>query len=407
MRILYIHQYFVEPSGSGGTRSYEFARRLVRDGHQVTMLTSTAFLEPHRISDRGVSRFEVAGISVVALPIRYRNSFGAARRVAAFVRFAMASAWHASRAQRPDVIFATSTPLTVIIPALAAKVRHRCVMVFEVRDLWPSIPIAMGYLRSKPLRWVARMLERIAYASADSIIALSPGMEAGVRTINEDKTPIAMIPNSSDIDAHSTGDLDRLPSVWPDLSGRRLITYAGTIGPANDLAWLIRVAEQISSTDGVAIAIVGDGKERPEIERLALEAGLLGTRVFVLPPIAKSDIPCVLRRSTLCLCLFADEPLLETTSPNKLFDAFAAGRPIAINYGGWQQSLLEDSGAGIVLSRDEHEAATEIERFMADTDRQDRCGLMARELALTRFDRELLYRQIVEVLSNATRSSLS
>jgi len=41
-------------------------------------------------------------------------------------------------------------------------------MVFEVRDLWPELPIAMGALRNPILRWVARRLELWAYDHAES-----------------------------------------------------------------------------------------------------------------------------------------------------------------------------------------------------------------------------------------------
>ena len=49
MRILYLHQYFNTPDMSGGTRSYEMARRLVAAGHEVHMVTS----ERSRGSSRG------------------------------------------------------------------------------------------------------------------------------------------------------------------------------------------------------------------------------------------------------------------------------------------------------------------------------------------------------------------
>ena len=40
MHVLYLHQYFATREGMTGTRSYEFARRLVGKGHRVTMVTS-------------------------------------------------------------------------------------------------------------------------------------------------------------------------------------------------------------------------------------------------------------------------------------------------------------------------------------------------------------------------------
>ena len=40
MHILYLHQFFTTREGTGGTRSYEFARHLAGAGHDVTMVTA-------------------------------------------------------------------------------------------------------------------------------------------------------------------------------------------------------------------------------------------------------------------------------------------------------------------------------------------------------------------------------
>ena len=121
MHILYIHQYFTRPRGRTGTRSYEFARRWVAAGHRVTMLTSRAQLPPEDLGPehRGlVSRLEVDGIEVTVLNIRYHQAMGFCRRVGAFVSFMVLASWMALRIPAVDVIYATSTPLTVGVPAL-------------------------------------------------------------------------------------------------------------------------------------------------------------------------------------------------------------------------------------------------------------------------------------------------
>ncbi len=73
MKILYIHQYFAVPNCGGATRSYEMARRLVRAGHEVTLLTSSAFLPKHWALRPGWSRHDVEGINVEVLRLPYSN----------------------------------------------------------------------------------------------------------------------------------------------------------------------------------------------------------------------------------------------------------------------------------------------------------------------------------------------
>src|SRR5690606_14353347 len=146
MRILYIHQHFSTRQGSTGTRSYEFARRLVARGHSVTMVCgaygggSTGLTGSYR---RGARRGTVGGIDVIEFELPYSNSDRFFKRTWTFIRFVQRGLWVALSSPA-DIVFATSTPLTVAIPGIAAKIFRRRAFVFEVRDLWPELPKEMG-----------------------------------------------------------------------------------------------------------------------------------------------------------------------------------------------------------------------------------------------------------------------
>src|SRR5690625_3260213 len=155
MKIIYLHQYFNTPEMSGGTRSYEMARRLVTAGHEVHMITS--WRDPDRADENWFETVE-AGVNVHWLPVPYSNHMSYGERIKAFSRFAHQAGTKAKELQG-DVIFATSTPLTIAIPAISASKKHKVPMVFEVRDLWPELPIAIGALNNPILKWAAKRLE--------------------------------------------------------------------------------------------------------------------------------------------------------------------------------------------------------------------------------------------------------
>lgn len=201
--ILYIHQYFATPQGKTGTRSYEFARRWVKEGHSVTMLTTTAQLTPDDISKaKGVfvKKFAVDGINVTAISVSYQQNMGVIKRCAAFATFMAAASLFVIFCKNYDIIYATSTPLTVGIPALVAKWLRRKRFVFEVRDQWPEVPIELGFIRNSILQKCLLKLENIIYRNAAAIVALSPGMAAGVKAVlgTTAKTPISVISNCCD-----------------------------------------------------------------------------------------------------------------------------------------------------------------------------------------------------------------
>jgi len=197
LRLLYFHQHFATPRGAGGTRSYEFARALIARGHQVTMVCGAhqfGGLELPYDSGRGWHRGPVDGIDVISLPLAYSNRDSLLRRGCTFLRFALRSVRLALELDC-DLVFATSTPITAVIPGLAAKWLRGKPFVFEVRDLWPELPRALG-LRNPFLLGGMSLLEFLGYRSADACVGLSPGIVEGIRSRSDERLPVAMIPNA-------------------------------------------------------------------------------------------------------------------------------------------------------------------------------------------------------------------
>ena len=399
MHVLYLHQHFVGPQQAGATRSFEMARRLVVRGHRVTMLGS--------VRERGsgsVRREQLEGIELHRATVPYDNAMGPRARVQAFARYGQWACRELMR-HRPDVVFATSTPLTVAIPGLWGRLWHRVPMVFEVRDLWPELPIAVGALRSPWTRGAARALAWAAYRGAAEVVALSPGMAEGVAGWGVPSERITMIPNGCDCEAFavepSLAAADRARR-WPDLSpDDPLVMYAGTLGWMNDVGWLVDVAAAMVGTDPrVGFAIVGEGAQRAEIAARVERAGLAAT-VRLHPAVPKCEVPALLAGATVMTSLFRDLPQMAHNSANKLFDGLAAGRPVAINYGGWQAPLLRKSGAGLVLPRSPAAAAQQLQAFVRDPARVVAAGTAARTLARERFDRDDQARALEAVLERA------
>jgi len=124
-------------------------------------------------------------VKVAILPVRYSGEMSKLRRIVSFLQFLFLGSLY-SMTWKGDLIFATSTPLTIAMPGIMGTRLGSRPLVFEVRDLWPEAPIALGYLRSRLLVFLARWLEKTAYRKARKVISLSPGMTAGIREINPD-----------------------------------------------------------------------------------------------------------------------------------------------------------------------------------------------------------------------------
>ncbi|MBQ1024152.1 glycosyltransferase family 4 protein [Micromonospora sp. C95] len=402
MKIVYLHQYFKTPEMSGITRSYEFARRLVDRGHEVHVITSDTEAVPGRSAVVWRTSVE-AGAVVHWASVPYQNAMGFRDRVSAFGRFARVAASRAAALQQ-DVVFATSTPLTIAIPGIYSARRRRVPMVLEIRDVWPEVPIALNVLRSPVTRGAAGMLEGWAYRSAERIIALSPGMADSI-TRRFPEMSVTVIPNGCDRALFAPADDagTALRKVTPWLQHRPLVLYAGTLGFANDVSYVVRMAAALRDLQPeIRVAIVGTGAEEQKIRELSRTLGVLDRNLFMLNQIPKSAVVSMFGAADLALSVVRDNPSMHATSPNKVFDGFAAGRPVGINHEGWLADTLRRSGAGLVLPADDPaKAGRLVGDFLADERRVAAARSAARRLAETEFDRDLLFNRLEQVLLEA------
>lgn len=398
MKIAYLHQYFLEPSDGGGTRSWELGRRLALAGHEVAVITSDL-----RVDRRAWQVERKAGIEIHRVGVRYDNGLSYHQRIAAFLRFA-ASAGPRARATGADVVFATSTPLTIALPAMFAARALGVPFVFEVRDLWPALPIAMGALRNPAMIAAAKTLERLAYREAAQVVALSPGMQAGVIAAGVEPDQVTMIPNACDFElfdvAPELGQRWRAEQRW--LGDRPLLVYAGTLGKANGAGWLAELAQALAKRGSSAcIAVVGDGWEREQIQQRAASLGVLDRNFFMLGSRPKSSIPALLSGASGALSTFLQLPALRDNSANKFFDALAAGKPVFLNHEGWLADLVRERDCGLVMPRNVEQAAALLAAKLDDPAWLARAGAAAAQLGRERFDRNDHAHALEAVLTRA------
>lgn len=390
MRITYIHQHFRHPSEGGGGRPYEFGCRLVTAGHEVTVIAGGP-------SD---TEFSLDGMTVIQVAAPYNNRMGLWERLRSFVKFMAKSSIAAIRTPS-DLVFASSTPLTVAVPGIAGAVRHRAPFVFEVRDLWPTLPISLGLLPSY-LHGPARFLERAAYARASEVIALSPGMEEGVLRVSP-KASTHVVPNCSDLHLVSPLPREKLRRSSGIPNDQTLMVYIGSLGFVYDAEWLSRLAI-LGNELGIRVLIAGDGAHRERIAERLLCQGLDPEQVL-LGPVSRRTAFDLLAMSDAAVSSVIDNRELMHASINKVFDALAAGTPIAFNHGGWLSELVVEEGAGWLLPRDL--TVDSLRNLLEDLKSHDGSSgrrRRARALAESKFDRELLFQEFHAVLQRARRT---
>ncbi|MBP7275303.1 MAG: glycosyltransferase family 4 protein [Kiritimatiellae bacterium] len=406
MKVLYFYQHFKTPAVAGGTRAYELAQRLIARGHSVTMVCGKTVDLHLPASDRpGIHRGMIDGIDVIQLDLPYSNYHGLLRRSWNFLRFAWRSILLAFR-EPYDLLFATSTPLTAGLPGMAIKLYRRSKpFVFEVRDLWPELPRALG-MKNPILLGAMSLLEWGSYRAADAWVGLSPGICEGIVRRCRKHKPMAMIPNSCDLDIFHPRLRSEL-NLKGIASTNFVAVFMGAHGIANGLSAVLDAAAELVRRGrcDIVLAFIGDGKLKPDLMRRAERDRLVNCRFF--DPMPKVDLARVVGSADAGLMILANVPAFYYgTSPNKFFDYIAAGLPVVNNYPGWLADMIQSQDCGLAVEPGNPAAfADALVRLADHPEDRARMGRNARRLAEQEFDRTVLGSRWVDFLEEVQRKS--
>lgn len=405
MKVLYFHQHFTTPKGSAGIRSYEMARRLISRGHQVTMVCGSYGGGETGLAqafEKGRRHGTVDGIDIIEFDLAYSNADGLFKRALTFLKFAMRSVGLAF-SESYDVLFATTTPLTAGIPGIFARWLRGKPFVFEVRDLWPELPRAMGVIRNPLILGAMSVLEWASYRSAHNCIGLSPGIVDGIAHRGVARERIALVPNGCDLGIFAAEVQPWRPEQIK--STDLMAVFAGTHGTANGLDAVLDAAAELKrrGRDDIKILLIGQGKLKPGLMARAQRDGL--DNVVFHDPVNKARLAGLMASTDVGLQILANvSAFYYGTSPNKFFDYIAAGLPVLNNYPGWLAGMIDENKCGFSVPPEHPVAfADALERAADDRAALRPMGERGRALAEREFSRALLADRWVDTLERTAQ----
>ncbi|GAC1595990.1 MAG: glycosyltransferase family 4 protein [Hymenobacter sp.] len=400
MHIAVFSQYHTNPDCPATSRHYTLLAHIAQT-HRVTLLTTPAW-KPQRLTQ--AFPWVPNGVELREAQVPYDNKMGPARRALAFAQYAAWAVREGLRLDRPDVIWGISTPLTAAWAAAQVARWRRVPWVFEVQDLWPAFPIAMGAVPTALARQHLYRLEKRLYASARHILPLSPDMTRYVTDLGIAPEKVTTVLNGTDLElaARATPEaVDRLRRQH-HLGGKRVVLYAGTFGRANDIPTLVAAAEAMAAADAdVVWLFLGHGFYEPLI------AGAVSRwpgRIRLVGGQARHEVFGWFALAQVSVASFLGLPVLDANSPAKLYDSLAVGTPVIVTNQGWTKALVEKHGCGwYVPAGDAPALARQLLALLAQPAALAAAGARGQQLAREAFDRPRLAQQVQRVLETAAR----
>ncbi len=395
MKIIVFYQYFGTPKGGWSTRVYEMCRRWVEQGASVTVITS-----PYDKSDIAAQKFfdtqNFDGIQVKIINLPQSNKHPIWKRLYTFLGFSFFSLWYAL-VEKYDLAITSSGPITIGLPGLVAKWIRRKKLIFEVRDLWPSGAIELGMIRNNFLQKIALFSEKTFYRSSDFVVTCSDGMTQNIQK-RFPTLDVRTIPNASDVALFQQKTSFVLPEKC---QGKKIIVYTGSLGAMDNCEQMIRGIAAFPAQSDVCFVIIGEGAEKSAL--MELSKTLRIQNIDFLGLIPKVEVIGWLQHAYAAMVTFRNLEVFQTSSPNKLFDAFAAGVPLIQNTQGWIKNLFLEHSCGLnVPQENELEFGKAIARMVENELERNHMAAQSKMLGETKFNRDHLASEYFEWMKKVT-----
>ncbi len=401
MHVLLIHQAFATINEPGGTRHHELALYLSDCGHRVTIITSpiSYLTGKNTVESHTATQHErIRIIRPWVYSALHRSFF---HRVLNFISFMFSSFIAGLGVKDVDLVWGTTPPLFQGVTALMLSRIKGIPFLFEVRDLWPAFAIAVGVLRNRSLIMASEWLEKFLYQRANALVINSPGFRSHVESKGGKR--VYLVPNGSDVTMFHPESRGETFRIEYNLDHKFVVLYAGAHGISNDLNTLLEAAEQLRDIDDLSIVLLGDGKEKDNLQSRAVAMHL--SNVCFIDPVPKVKMADAIAAADACVAILKPIELYKTVYPNKVFDYMAAGRPVILAIDGVIRSVVEEAHAGVAVPPGNPKALADAIRILAgDRNMIKQLGQDGRNFVELYFDRSQLAEKFLDIMIDVMKS---
>ncbi|WP_072681743.1 glycosyltransferase family 4 protein [Arcobacter sp. LA11] len=403
MKIVLFHQYFLGKNDPGGSRWNEFTSFFKKKSNFVIDVIAGNI---HYATGKKILPNTWFNTELVEKDITlyrtwtysgYNSNF--IGRVIGYLSYTFSSLIKSFLVEKPDVYIVTSPSIFVGISAIIVSKVRRVPFIFEVRDLWPESAVATGVLNNKFLLNILYWLEYRLYKYSKRIVVLTPAFKENIeQRFPEFIGKIEIITNGADfsiMDKENKSQLIREKFNW---GNKKIFTYLGAHGVANDLIQVIEVANLFKGNDSVHFVLIGDGMQKKFLQEKALEYNL--NNLEFIDSVPKHEVVDYINASDICMAILKKTDTFKTVYPNKVFDYMSCKKPILVTIDGITRNLIEKSNCGLYSEPENlKELEFTVNKFITMThENLSEFGNNGFDFVKENFDREKLTEKYIRVI---------
>lgn len=402
MRLIILTQYYPPEIGAPQRRLSELAERMVKAGHEVTVLTAMPNYPRGKIyaGYHGLVRREhIHKVRVIRSAIYPTQKASFLHRLTNYFSFVLSSAIAGIfLLRKSDYLLVESPPLFLGLSAIWLSWLKRSRLIFNVSDLWPESAVQLGLVRKdSTIHRLSSWLEAVCYRRAWLVTGQSKEILSDIQ---------ARFPDERTYHLSNGVDVEKFGSNNSMCEGTRLLSppsqcvalYAGLHGLAQGLDQLILAADELRNESGLEIVLVGDGPEKQILVEAARRRELPNLRF--LDPVPAQDVPGLLALADILLITL--KSYIPGAVPSKLYEAMASGKPVILVASGEPAVIVEQHKAGIVVEPDNIPGLVNALQILKDNpELRQELGRNGRRAAEENFNRESIVAEFMAYLEAA------
>ncbi len=405
MKIMLFHQYFLGKNDPGGSRWNQLTKYFTakEDITIDVMAGNIHYATGRRVGENiWYNKEQISKHITVHRTWTYSgynvNFFG---RLLGYFSYMFSSLWKSLFLPRPDVIIVTSPSLFVGVSALVLSKLKKVSLVFEVRDLWPESAISTGVLTNRYLIDVLYYFEKKLYEHAKKIVVLTPAFKKDIqKRFPSYADKIEVVTNAADFDLMKPDKKNNWVREKYGWQTKRVFSYFGTHGVANDLIQVVEVAKKFKDNNNLLFVLIGDGMQKPFLKEKVKEYGL--KNVEFIDSVSKDEVGDFINASDVCMAILMKSDTFKTVYPNKVFDYMSCKKPLLVTIDGITKELIYEAKCGYFSpAGDIEEFCKTINKFLSLSDEQMKSmGECGYEYVKKRFDRATISSRYLNILKS-------